>query len=900
MVMADGFGKQNLAKQMERVRRQSVVNSQISKPNNRRKSIAQGLQSPSKMKLATGAPSSTKLDTSKLGGSKTNLNQRRSSFAVIPGSMGGMDALGGEHSFKGAADRIRRMSCALSPFGGSLLAGGMPGVPEGRRNSIRASTSTNTSPRFSLTPDSLGPAADKNRRKSMARSNTGLGLPVHGQNRRKSFINFAKSKEALCEDPLHHEQMTPASEALTNEQIQAFKEAFDLFDNNGGGTIDSAELKETLDSVGIEIDQEDIEDVMLKLDEDGNGEIDFEEFLNLMTNTEMFLEAFARKKNQDGTDANEHGYRDHLLFDALTEFMKKSALKAADEIVGYYAKKYKKVVKAHNMNKGAHVVGHYADGARLIGLTEKQIYRELKRLRMYSNLTKDEKNSPYAQPLNLSFMKTQPRTKRSIRPPKRVNSARSCNSSNASRNSHDNRTTEKPPHDRKRNARRMSMLGIQNTRKPKFKSAATRKIEQGDKKRALEKKKAKELADKILAEKPKPVDPPLSVTHKQNTKIVSHDRIGSAEKSSKPVLVSNDVKEERDTFKTLGAKALIANTQNTFNQTQDKAYKPHGNKTSMEHILHSSISEIPAFVPKTPAIQPASTTNISDAPKTMKDILAGMMRERKAKEALEPEKKHKIRITVKNPIKDSKSGPENQKVRMMQSIIEQQRASRMIEKSPSEILPNIHQPGWLLQRTCVLNTDMPIHKKWSRVSVGLLPKLREVVKKKVKKFVKRKEDSKLEINMQHFRELDTRAAGYNRQLMHQFLAVSSAYSCATPDNRIRLQVENLEKIQHKDEKLRDKDDQLAKRGGGDSRMHKDSRMGNQGNNNNNNMNNHGMNNNQGINKTNNNSNQGNNNNNGQQGAQRRQAQGPMMGPNNTGSGSALDTIRKSLGKRRED
>ena len=386
MVMADGFGKQNLAKQMERVRRQSVVNSQISTTkvnksrqsvSSRRKSLAIGLQTPSKMKLATGAPSSTRLDTSKLGGSKTNLNQRRSSFAVNP-SLGGMDALGGEHSFKGAADRIRRMSCALSPFGGNLLGGGMPAVPEGRRNSIRRGSSTNTSPRFSLTPDSLGPAADENRRKSMARSgsqaNGGLGLPVHGQNRRKSFINFSKSKEQISTDPLHHEQMTPASEALTNEQIQAFKEAFDLFDNNGGGTIDSAELKETLDSVGIEIDQEDIEDVMLKLDEDGNGEIDFEEFLNLMTNTEMFLEAFARKKNHDGTDANEHGYRDHLLFDALTEFMKKSALKAADEIVGYYAKKYKKVVKTYNMNKGAHVVGHYADGARLIGLTEKQIY----------------------------------------------------------------------------------------------------------------------------------------------------------------------------------------------------------------------------------------------------------------------------------------------------------------------------------------------------------------------------------------------------------------------------------------------------------------------------------------------------------------------------------------------
>ena len=319
----------------------------------------------------------------------------------------------------------------------------------------------------------------------------------------------------------------------------------------------------------------------------------------------------------------------------------------------------------------------------------------------------------------------------------------------------------------------MSMLGNQHTRKPKFKSAATRKIEQGDKKRALEKKKALELADK----KPKTVDPPMS---KPNSAKESYDRIGSGGgRSSGPVSVSNDVKEERDTFKTLGTKALIANTQDTFN-SQDAPYKPHGNKASKEHILHSSISEIPAFVPKSPVIEPASTTNIPDAPKTMKDILAGMMRERKAKEALEPEKhKHKIRITVRNPIKDSKSGPEhNKNVRNMQSIIEQQRASRMVEKRPSEILPNIHQPGWLLQRTCVLNTDMPIHKKWSRVPVGLLPKLREVVKEKVKKFVKRKEDSKLEINMQHFRELDTRAAGYrvisfNRDTLHTLFFIES-------------------------------------------------------------------------------------------------------------------------------
>ena len=32
-------------------------------------------------------------------------------------------------------------------------------------------------------------------------------------------------------------------------------------------------------------------EIMLTLDHDGNGEVDFEEFLNLMTNTDIFIEA---------------------------------------------------------------------------------------------------------------------------------------------------------------------------------------------------------------------------------------------------------------------------------------------------------------------------------------------------------------------------------------------------------------------------------------------------------------------------------------------------------------------------------------------------------------------------------------------------------------------------------
>jgi len=113
---------------------------------------------------------------------------------------------------------------------------------------------------------------------------------------------------------------------------------------------------------------------------------------------------------------------------------------------------------------------------------------------------------------------------------------------------------------------------------------------------------------------------------------------------------------------------------------------------------------------------------------------------------------------------------------------------------------------------------MPLKGKWSRVPVGLLPELRKVVKRKEKEFVKGKEKRKLLNNKQLFRVLDTRAAAYTPPLLHQFLAASAAYSCATPDNRIRIEVDQLQIIQGKDARLRERESRatkMAKKGGGD-------------------------------------------------------------------------------------
>ena len=49
----------------------------------------------------------------------------------------------------------------------------------------------------------------------------------------------------------------------------AFKEAFDLFDSNGGGSIDAEELAEALNSVDIHLSVDEIKEVLQAIDKDG-------------------------------------------------------------------------------------------------------------------------------------------------------------------------------------------------------------------------------------------------------------------------------------------------------------------------------------------------------------------------------------------------------------------------------------------------------------------------------------------------------------------------------------------------------------------------------------------------------------------------------------------------------
>ena len=69
-----------------------------------------------------------------------------------------------------------------------------------------------------------------------------------------------------------------------NEDIEKFAEVFHVFDRDGDGLIDKADLRKILKELGEQISDDDPIDELIKLtDEDGDGKITKAEFVKLMS-----------------------------------------------------------------------------------------------------------------------------------------------------------------------------------------------------------------------------------------------------------------------------------------------------------------------------------------------------------------------------------------------------------------------------------------------------------------------------------------------------------------------------------------------------------------------------------------------------------------------------------------
>jgi centrin-1 len=87
----------------------------------------------------------------------------------------------------------------------------------------------------------------------------------------------------MSKKPLLPTKKKQGSSELTEEQKQEIREAFDLFDTDGSGTIDTKELKVAMRALGFEATKEELRKLVAQVDKDGSGTVDFTEFLGMMT-----------------------------------------------------------------------------------------------------------------------------------------------------------------------------------------------------------------------------------------------------------------------------------------------------------------------------------------------------------------------------------------------------------------------------------------------------------------------------------------------------------------------------------------------------------------------------------------------------------------------------------------
>ncbi|XP_063428911.1 calmodulin-A-like [Mytilus trossulus] len=102
--------------------------------------------------------------------------------------------------------------------------------------------------------------------------------------------------------------MADVKSKLTKAQVQEFKEAFKNFDKNGDGKISCKELRTFLKSVGQDASDAEVQRIMLRVDHDNSGSIEFQEFLIMMSTetapeppatNDQFRDAF-REFDKDG------------------------------------------------------------------------------------------------------------------------------------------------------------------------------------------------------------------------------------------------------------------------------------------------------------------------------------------------------------------------------------------------------------------------------------------------------------------------------------------------------------------------------------------------------------------------------------------------------------------------
>ena len=95
--------------------------------------------------------------------------------------------------------------------------------------------------------------------------------------RAQFFISSAPIFDRTCCDPL-----SPVLSSVATP-FQDLREAFRIFDKNHNGYIDAKEIIAVTTTLGQALTKEELEQFMAEADLDGDGKLNYEEFVKVMT-----------------------------------------------------------------------------------------------------------------------------------------------------------------------------------------------------------------------------------------------------------------------------------------------------------------------------------------------------------------------------------------------------------------------------------------------------------------------------------------------------------------------------------------------------------------------------------------------------------------------------------------
>ncbi|KAL1776678.1 spermatogenesis-associated protein 21 [Sigmodon hispidus] len=220
------------------------------------------------------------------------------------------------------------------------------------------------------------------------------------QNSERS-LNYPKTRQEPEEHALlrmYQNWEDRSEEHLTLKQEEAFRSYFEIF--NGPGEVDARSLKNTLLLIGFTLTPGQVEEALMSADVNGDGHVDFKDFLAVMTDTKRFFCSVEQNFLMDMLPPNPYT----LFFEILSLLVEMLALPemALEEITNYYQKKLKEgTSKTREMDptmgglRSKKKLPYGAQQADSLEVPERRVLRILSRLKQ--NNYGANLQSPYAQ-----------------------------------------------------------------------------------------------------------------------------------------------------------------------------------------------------------------------------------------------------------------------------------------------------------------------------------------------------------------------------------------------------------------------------------------------------------------------------------------------------------------------